>query len=238
MDVSSYFDKYGKGKFDKYLFFDDLYNDFLTIVDRQHAYTYNGYLNVQRAIKTKFDAIANRLLGSYADKIWKDFINDRLTPYVSDKYPAEHKAELEKQRIRAEQEQRQSRFKNAYQRKNSYQKNDFFDDDVWNAVFWEFAKDYARKQGRTDGSSFFNFNFDDFFSKQGAFGNNSNGTSTTVQRSFAILKLPISATLDEVKTAFRILALQLHPDRGGDHDKFIELNTAKDKCIAYLETKH
>jgi len=35
-----------------------------------------------------------------------------------------------------------------------------------------------------------------------------------------------SASADEIKKAYRRLALKYHPDKGGDHDKFTEINEA------------
>jgi DnaJ family protein A protein 2 len=41
-----------------------------------------------------------------------------------------------------------------------------------------------------------------------------------------MLGVPQSASADEIKKAFRKLALKHHPDRGGDKEKFQELNMA------------
>ena len=38
-----------------------------------------------------------------------------------------------------------------------------------------------------------------------------------------------SASDQQIKAAFRKLAVQYHPDRGGDEDKFKEINEAYDK---------
>lgn len=43
---------------------------------------------------------------------------------------------------------------------------------------------------------------------------------------YDLLGVDKSATTDEIKKAFRKLALKHHPDRGGDKEKFQELNMA------------
>ena len=43
---------------------------------------------------------------------------------------------------------------------------------------------------------------------------------------YAILGLTKGATTDEVKKAFKRLAMKYHPDRGGDEDKFKEIKAA------------
>lgn len=52
--------------------------------------------------------------------------------------------------------------------------------------------------------------------------------------SFTTLGLASTATEDEVKTAFRQLSHQHHPDKGGDKEKFIAITEAKNKCLVYL----
>ncbi|WP_148595625.1 J domain-containing protein [Aquisphaera giovannonii] len=44
--------------------------------------------------------------------------------------------------------------------------------------------------------------------------------------------LPV-ASLDEIKSAYRSKARQLHPDRGGDHDSMVRLNAAYEAAVAY-----
>ncbi len=55
--------------------------------------------------------------------------------------------------------------------------------------------------------------------------------------SFVTLGLGSSAGLEEVKTAYRQLSLQHHPDKGGNKEKFIEVTEAKNKCLSYLSNK-
>ena len=50
---------------------------------------------------------------------------------------------------------------------------------------------------------------------------------------FAILGIPGIATIDEIKAAYRRKAIQLHPDRGGDHLSMVKLNVAYEKAVEY-----
>lgn len=46
-----------------------------------------------------------------------------------------------------------------------------------------------------------------------------------------VLKVPETATRDEINTAYRRLAADHHPDRGGDVDEMILLNAARDAAL-------
>lgn len=54
---------------------------------------------------------------------------------------------------------------------------------------------------------------------------------------FIKLGLTSSATVEEVKESYRTLALQYHPDKGGNSDLFIAITEAKNKCLMYLKNK-
>jgi len=46
-----------------------------------------------------------------------------------------------------------------------------------------------------------------------------------------ILNVPATAALDEIKSAFRKLALRHHPDHGGEHETFIKIRAAYKQAI-------
>ncbi len=48
---------------------------------------------------------------------------------------------------------------------------------------------------------------------------------------WAVLGLTPQATVTDIRTAFRALALQLHPDRGGDPEAFLRLRQAHDAAL-------
>lgn len=47
-----------------------------------------------------------------------------------------------------------------------------------------------------------------------------------IKNPFETLGLPVNATLDECKKAYRQLSRKYHPDCGGDADKFDDINKA------------
>jgi len=56
--------------------------------------------------------------------------------------------------------------------------------------------------------------------------------------SFDALELVVDGvTEDDVKSAYKKLALKHHPDKGGSKEKFVELTEAKNKCLIYFGGK-
>jgi hypothetical protein len=53
--------------------------------------------------------------------------------------------------------------------------------------------------------------------------------------SFQILGLTETATTKDILSKFRELAMKHHPDKGGKQEKFIQITTAKNKCIAWAD---
>ncbi len=52
-----------------------------------------------------------------------------------------------------------------------------------------------------------------------------------IEKYFKVLELEVSANKEEIKKAYRKLAHQYHPDKGGDEKKMKELNEAYDVLI-------
>lgn len=48
---------------------------------------------------------------------------------------------------------------------------------------------------------------------------------------FSLLELSFPCTVAEVKAAYRELAKHAHPDRGGSHGEFLELQTAYEQAL-------
>lgn len=51
--------------------------------------------------------------------------------------------------------------------------------------------------------------------------------------SFETLELPLGATEDEIKSAYKKLAHIHHPDKGGKQEMFTEICDAKNKCLSW-----
>lgn len=51
---------------------------------------------------------------------------------------------------------------------------------------------------------------------------------------FELLGITGEADEDKVKNAYRVLAMQHHPDRGGKREEFERITSAKNRCLAWL----
>lgn len=51
---------------------------------------------------------------------------------------------------------------------------------------------------------------------------------STLREAYAVLNLPMTASKDEIKKAYRSLSFMYHPDHGGDVDKMKVLNIANE----------
>ncbi len=60
--------------------------------------------------------------------------------------------------------------------------------------------------------------------------------SNPVASAFEVMGLPVTATLAEVKKAYHKAALQHHPDKGGDAEKFKALSNAYEKVKLHFES--
>lgn len=60
-------------------------------------------------------------------------------------------------------------------------------------------------------------------------------SATAPIAAFQAFDLPASASLSELKTAYRKQAFLLHPDLGGDHASMVALNAAYDEAAAYVD---
>lgn len=59
--------------------------------------------------------------------------------------------------------------------------------------------------------------------------------SEQILKALEFLELPVLSTLSELKLRYHILAMQYHPDCGGDEEKMAELNTAYAVLKGYME---
>lgn len=69
----------------------------------------------------------------------------------------------------------------------------------------------------------------DFFSQFGRGSDDGSGASEVDNKQlYEVLGLESSATPDQIKARYRKLVMQHHPDKGGDANKFKEINAANE----------
>lgn len=71
---------------------------------------------------------------------------------------------------------------------------------------------------------------EEFFRRMGGGmqGDDDNGTEVDNKKLYEVLEVSPTATQDEIKKAYKKLALKHHPDKGGDPEKFKEVNAANE----------
>jgi hypothetical protein len=112
-------------------------------------------------------------------------------------------------------------------------KNELFPEILAERERLRIIREGYKKQEQEEYNSFFGFNFNDLFA-----GFIASLFKTQIpESSFNTLGLISSANVEEVKEAYRTLALQHHPDKGGNNDLFISITEAKNKCLMYLKNK-
>lgn len=138
-----------------------------------------------------------------------DAINNKTVGQLPDKlwnyFYATVIAKMRNELFPSEMERRQKEYEERKKRQEEYRR---FNDDIYSG---------------------FGFNFWDYLL----------GSLLTMDtcpvHSFETLGLSKDATPDDVNVTFRKLSMLHHPDKGGNHDKFIEIVEAKNKCLTYLK---
>jgi DnaJ-domain-containing protein 1 len=100
------------------------------------------------------------------------------------------------------------------------------------------ARERFNIQNDRNGNERFKENGGSFRSeKSSTFSNKSNIIFEEKVNPFETLGISTSSTEVEIISAFRKLAMENHPDKGGDPSKFIELVTAKNRCLSYIKER-
>lgn len=93
-----------------------------------------------------------------------------------------------------------------------------------------------RKKVRLDWESYNNFGGSSFFNYFNLFNSLYRmAVNKAPEKELSILELDKECTTDDVKSAYRCLIVQHHPDKGGSADKFREMTEARNKCLAFAE---
>jgi len=216
MKVKQYISKYGldmASNFDHSSFIFDLSSDFISQIEYQMSvgqFQLAHFENLVKQIKQKFDSISYKSKVSIDkwEKLWKYFY---ATVVV--KLRDEHFGDYLK-KIKEEKERK---------RKENYEYNAFKSqfDDIFFSRF-----------------NFINMFFKTFASSNHEFFNFVFGQTTSNQvpsKEFAELGIPENSSIEDIQAAFRKLALEHHPDKGGNAAKFQSILEAKNKCLMYAE---
>jgi DnaJ-class molecular chaperone len=57
----------------------------------------------------------------------------------------------------------------------------------------------------------------------------------TLNQAFEVMGITKQSSLKDCKAAYRRLCMEHHPDRGGSHDKFFEIQTSYKKVLEYVK---
>ena len=185
--------------------YEDLRSDFSDLLEvGKGRENIKGFENAMRALRVRFDSIVVRSLYSKRDTLMS--VWDRL-----------YSAEISPMRDRLFPEQMEARRKEREERARRKRDRE--------------EEERAKRHFYSGGESFFFFNNEFYQQFENLFAAMM-GVPTSSPSDYAILGIEPHSSAEEVKSAFRKRALECHPDKGGDPDKFRKLVQARNNCLA------
>lgn len=173
---------------------------------------------------------------------------EHLTELRERRKGADAAKNYERARAQAEhnRKQRQYQEQNAKRESSSEKKTDGWDNrtgEHWKHEDAEKIFEFFRRYSGLGGAAGFagSANFGDFFSSQFKSGSSNNQQSkanpkqpefNSKARWFEVLGVSITATRSEINAAYRRLATQHHPDKGGSTEVMAAINAARDEGLA------
>lgn len=165
------------------------------------------YYNNERVLKMKVEGIKSKGCKIPAT-FWDEFHKKYLNPFKWNSYPEACAKEQRQREEDAEYERLRKERQSYWERRNAEEFKSF----------WERLSDAYKIYSEL-------FGFGILFNR-------------VPKDEFNIMNLdPNTATIEEVKSSYRKLALEHHPDRGGNKENFQIITEAKNKCIDYLTSK-
>lgn len=197
MTTKEYILKYKLNSSDKFNhsdFVQDLASDFIALLEINKANdNIKGFDNAVKCVRMKFNAISNKTLGVFPEKLWNYFFATVIAKLREEICPKDMQKRREiQERKKAEWEERKF-YRN-------FEENSF--NNFWEQNFYSFL--FAQRKNSKPVSS------------------------------FIVLGLTEDASDEDVKTAYKKLAIIHHPDKGGKQDKFIEITESKNKCLNWF----
>lgn len=212
MTIKEFLKKYNlerSNKIDRKEFIADFTNEFISHIESdkfasESLSAFNGIVNI---MKQKFDALDRKTHYGLDEGIWRYWYAAVACKIREEYFPEEKKyREFKEAEWKARMAEEHAE-KEKWQKWQKWQKDQ---EAAWQA---EFEK---RKAAYSDWLSTLL------------------KISIKPISSFEALGLDVDATAEDVKKAYRELALKHHPDKGGSQQKFVEIAEAKNKCLSYL----
>lgn len=189
----------------------DLQTDFEAIIEVQSKanWSHNKFKNCVTEIRQKWDSISNKCITALPENLWSYFYATVVGPKQDEMFG---------EMLRKQRAEKKRREEDYYTFKKASETFGINFDDLFNSFFKDGFGSHTKFSDR------YSIGIDFAVPQQPS-------------KEFQTLGLNSDSTIEDIKNAYRKLAFQHHPDRGGSHEMFIKITEAKDKCLAYLEKK-
>ena len=252
MNPKQYIKKYNLSegdKFDHSEFISDFTIDILSLIEWNKAksgWEYSHFQMCVKQIRQKWDSINNKTLGELPEKLWGYFYATVIVSLRNEMFP-----EFD-ERMKEILNEPDIELRGIIQRATGKYFGYYINRDVEIAVM-ESGNQYAiaaykemcrriAKEKEKERERFYESRGEDFF----GFGQGRTvwdfllslmRINTIPTSSFLVLGIPTTSTENEIKSSYRKLCLLHHPDKGGKEENFVTITEAKNKCLAYVNTK-